>query len=162
MPTFCYQGVRALLDDLVERMSMEVRRVDVADTPAVIAAADGADVGWLESPTNPTLDLAGLPTILAACRAAGTATVADNTFAAPLGQQPLALGATAVLRSGTKVSGGHSDLTIGLTVTPDDALHARLVRSRCSAPRPAGSNRSSPCAACAHCRCDSNGALRTP
>ena len=130
IPTFCYQGLRALLDDLAERAPIEIRRVDVAATAAVLAAAEGADVVWLESPTNPTLDVADLPTILAACRATGTTTVVDNTFATPLAQQPLLLGATAVLHSGTKFIGGHSDLTIGIIVTNEEALLARLVRAR--------------------------------
>lgn len=74
---------------------------------------------WLESPTNPLLDVADLATICAAPRAPGTRVVVDNTFATPLLQRPLELGADLVVHSATKLIGGHSDLLLGAAVTAD-------------------------------------------
>ncbi|MGD9701712.1 MAG: PLP-dependent aspartate aminotransferase family protein [Acidimicrobiia bacterium] len=130
LPTHSYLGVRALVDELVAQARLEVRLVDVADTAAVTAASDGADVVWVESPTNPTLDVADLPTIAAAAAVAGAQVVVDNTFATPICAQPLDDGATVVLHSGTKFIGGHSDLMIGLAVTRDDRVHTRLRQAR--------------------------------
>jgi cystathionine gamma-synthase len=130
LPSGSYMGVRALAAELAERNGMELRMVDITDTTAVLAAAAGADLVWLESPTNPTLEEADLATILAACQASGIRTVVDATFATPLRLQPLKLGATAVLHSGTKFIGGHSDLIIGLTVTGDPDLYTALVNAR--------------------------------
>ena len=130
IPTSSYMGVRTLLADMVARGRMDLRFVDVTDTDAVLKAADGADLVWLESPTNPTLEVADLATILAACRHRGVPTLVDSTFATPLLQQPLALGATVVMHSGTKFIGGHSDLLIGLAVTTDEAVCEQLVHAR--------------------------------
>ena len=95
-----------------------------------MAASDGADVVWMETPTNPTLDIADLATIGRACADLGAKMVVDSTFATPLLQQPLSDGAAIVLHSGTKFIGGHSDLLIGLCVTSDDAVFDRLVLAR--------------------------------
>jgi cystathionine gamma-synthase len=130
VPTVSYLGVRSLVGDLVEAGRLQARAVDVTDTAAVLAAAEGADLVWLESPTNPTLDEADLATLCAAMRSRGIPTVVDSTFATPLGQQPLALGATAVMHSATKFIGGHSDLLCGLVVTNDDAVYERVFRAR--------------------------------
>jgi cystathionine gamma-synthase len=130
LPTFSYLGVRALVDDLVDRNGLEVRHVDIADTTAVVAAADGADVVWIESPTNPTLDVADIRAITGAASAAGARTVVDSTFATPVCARPLEDGATVVIHSGTKFIGGHSDLMIGIAVTRDDEVHEALRHSR--------------------------------
>jgi cystathionine gamma-synthase len=130
LPTYSYLGVRALVDDLVEQGRLQVRLVDVADTAAVVAACDGADVVWLETPTNPTLDVADLATIGVAARDADVAMVVDSTFATPICARPLELGATVVVHSGTKFIGGHSDLMIGLAVTADEVVHDRIRHTR--------------------------------
>ena len=97
-----------------------MRRVDVADTDAVLAAAEGADLVWLESPTNPTLEVADLPRIGAEL-GGKVRLVVDNTFATPLLQRPLDLGADIVVHSLTKMLSGHSDVVLGAVVTrPDD------------------------------------------
>ena len=132
LPTYSYQGVRQLVAELVERGHLEVRWVDIADTEEVLAAANGADLVWLESATNPTLDVPDLPTILATCTGLGVPTVVDATFATPLLQRPLELGATVVMHSGTKFIGGHSDLMIGLAVAADPAIAERLFLARVS------------------------------
>jgi cystathionine gamma-synthase len=90
----------------------------------------GADLVWVETPTNPTLDVADLDAIGAGAAAAGIPMIVDSTFATPILQQPLQHGAAIVMHSGTKFIGGHSDLLIGLCVTADDAIYDRLVLAR--------------------------------
>lgn len=130
IPTFSYLGVRSLLAEHRLQGHLELRPVDITDTAAVLAAADGADVVWVETPTNPTLDVADLVGIAAGAAAAGAAMVVDSTFATPILQRPLADGAAVVLHSGTKFIGGHSDLLIGLCVTHDERIHDRLLEAR--------------------------------
>src|SRR5436190_21569513 len=89
LPTYCYLGVRALVQEHQAQGHIDVRPVDITDTAAVIAAAQGADVVWIETPTNPTLDIADLAAICAGARAEGASTVVDSTFATPLLQRPL-------------------------------------------------------------------------
>ena len=74
---------------------------------------------WLESPTNPTLDVADVPAIAAAVRSHATVVV-DSTFATPMVTRPLSHGAHMVLHSATKFIGGHSDLMMGVVVVADD------------------------------------------
>ncbi|GAA1428851.1 aminotransferase class I/II-fold pyridoxal phosphate-dependent enzyme [Microlunatus lacustris] len=138
LPYNCYLGVAASVDVRAERDGWTVRKVDVADTDAVLAAAEGADLVWIESPTNPTIEVADLPAIGAAL--AGTVRlVVDNTFATPLLQQPLAIGADIVLHAVTKFIAGHSDALLGaLVVRSDDTDTFRLLdtvrRSRGATP----------------------------
>jgi len=130
VPEVSYLGVRSLLGEYESQGSIELRRVDVTDTDAVITAAEGADVVWVETPTNPTLDVADLPAISQGVGAAGARMVVDSTFATPLRQQPLADGAAIVVHSATKFIGGHSDLLLGLCVSADDDVHDRLFQAR--------------------------------
>lgn len=130
LPSGAYMGVRSLISDLTEWASLEVRMVDISDTAAVVAALDGADLLWVETPTNPTLSTADLPALVAAARERGARIVVDSTFATPIFARPLADGADVVIHSGTKFIGGHSDLLIGLAVVSDDALYERLHNSR--------------------------------
>jgi cystathionine gamma-synthase len=129
-PTVAYMDVRRSLVRLRERGRAEVRFVDITDTDAVIAACDGADVLWLESPTNPLLGIADLPYLCAAARERGMLSVVDNTFATPLLQRPLKLGADVVVHSATKALGGHADLLLGAVVVADDAHFAALREAR--------------------------------
>jgi cystathionine gamma-synthase len=126
---FTYTGVAVRLRELAARGTITLRRVDIADTAAVIDAIDGADAVWIESPTNPMMEVADIPAISAAAHAAGALVVCDNTFATPLGQRPLAMGADVVLHSATKAIGGHSDCLLGLVITPD-AERANALRLR--------------------------------
>ncbi len=126
VPRHAYQVSLGYADDLAARHGVEVRRVDIAETDQVVAALDGADVALIESPTNPMLEVADLPALLDAARARGVLTVVDNTFATPLGQNPLALGADVVLHSVTKYLAGHSDVVLGACVTNDPALDQAL------------------------------------
>jgi len=128
VPRHGYQVSMGFADDLAARHEVEVRRVDIADTDTVVAALDGADLLLAESPTNPMLEVADLPAILAAARDRGVRSVVDNTFATPLGQRPLAWGADVVLHSATKYLAGHSDVVLGVVVT-DDPQIARDLRA---------------------------------
>lgn len=125
LPAHCYLGVSAAANERATRDGLRVRRVDVANTEEVVEAAAGADLVWLESPTNPLMEVADLPAICGAL-AGATTTVVDSTFATPLLQRPLELGADLVLHSGTKFISGHSDALLGLLVGRDPDLLGRL------------------------------------
>jgi cystathionine gamma-synthase len=127
----CYQGTLVQLATLEERGLAKVVLVDIDDTRAVERAL-GDDVAllWIESPTNPALEVADIPALCAAARAAGVKVVVDNTFATPLVQQPLRLGADVVVHAGTKYLSGHSDVLIGLVVTADPAIHRAVDEKR--------------------------------
>ncbi|MBE1878123.1 trans-sulfuration enzyme family protein [Myceligenerans pegani] len=126
LPCHAYQTTGAYAADLADRHGVTVRRVDIADTDAVVAALDGADLLLIESPTNPMLEVADLPALIAAARERGVRTAVDNTFATPLGQRPLALGADLVVHSVTKYLAGHSDLVLGAVLTSDAGLAERV------------------------------------
>lgn len=83
-----------------------------------------------ESPTNPLLDIAGLRALCAAAHEGGALVAVDNTFATPLLQQPLALGADVAMHSATKFLGGHSDLLLGITIAGRPQLASQLRRRR--------------------------------
>lgn len=129
-PTTAYNGTGALLDNASQSGRLRVTRVQMDDTPALLAAMDGADLLWIESPTNPMLEIADIPALTAYARDHGVLTVCDNTFLTPLVQRPLDLGVDVVLHSATKYLAGHSDVIIGATITADDALHERLHTTR--------------------------------
>lgn len=116
-----YLGTVGQLADLEARGRLTTRLVDITDTAAVVAALD-EDVAllWIESPTNPGMAVADLPALIAAAHAVGARVVVDNTFATPLLQQPLMLGADVVVHSATKYLAGHSDAVMGAIVVPDD------------------------------------------
>jgi cystathionine gamma-synthase len=116
IPNNCYLGVAEAVDRRAARDDWQVRRVNVADTAEVLAAAAGADLVWIESPTNPTIEVADLPA-LGRSLSAETLFVVDNTFATPLLQRPLEYGADIVLHSATKLLSGHSDVLLGALVT---------------------------------------------
>jgi cystathionine gamma-synthase len=130
LPKHAYQAGMLLARQVSERHGVTLRHVDIADTNAVVAALDGADLLLVESPTNPMLEVADLPAVLGAARARGVRSVVDNTFATPLGQRPLEHGADLVLHSVTKYLAGHSDVTLGALVTRDAGLAATLREHR--------------------------------
>jgi len=129
-PADCYFGVGELLADAQQQGRWAVSRVDLTDTTAVHAAADGADLLWLETPSNPLMEVADLPALCAAGREAGAIVGVDSTFATPLLQQPLALGADVVVHSATKFIGGHSDLLSGLAIAREQVLAGRIRHRR--------------------------------
>jgi len=130
LPDDCYHGVAALALDGQAQGRWNVTRLPTDDTAAWVAAADGADLLWVESPSNPMLVLADLAAIAAAPRKPGALLVVDNTFATPLNQQPLLLGADVSLHSATKFIGGHSDLLAGMVAVREQGLFDELRRRR--------------------------------
>lgn len=130
VPDDCYLGTAALLraGELAGRW--HVTWLPAEDVAAWLAAVADHDLLWLESPTNPLLHVMDLPRILGSARRANCRTVVDNTFATPLLQQPLALGADVVVHSATKFFGGHSDLLAGVAVAVDAALVEELRTAR--------------------------------
>jgi cystathionine gamma-synthase len=129
-PADCYAGVHALLADGQDQGRWQVDLVDVTDTAVAVAAARSADLVWLESPTNPLLGVADLPALCMAARDAGALVAVDNTFATPLLQQPIVVGAHIAVHSATKFLGGHSDLLLGLAVADTPQLAERLRHRR--------------------------------
>lgn len=123
MPVDPYHGVKGLAAEAEAQGRWNVARLELDDTAAWVQAALTSDMLWLESPANPLMTVADLPTICAAPRKPGCIVAVDSTFATPLVQQPLALGADVVMHSATKFIGGHSDLLAGLTITASDDLH---------------------------------------
>ena len=121
IPTDPYHGVAGIVAEGERQGRWTVRRLDQADTAAWVDAVAECDLVWLESPENPLITVADLPTICRTPRPDTTIVAVDSTFATPLNQQPLALGADVVMHSATKFIGGHSDLLAGvLTVSRDD------------------------------------------
>jgi cystathionine gamma-synthase len=130
-PRHAYNGTLLQLAQLEQRGLVKVRLVDVADTDAVLMACDDAALVWLESPTNPALEVADIEAIATGAHRVRATVVVDNTFATPLLQQPLDLGADAVVHSATKYLSGHSDLLLGAVVTRNtEILHALDSRRR--------------------------------
>lgn len=110
-----YGGTSRILMEFLPRWNVDVELCDTTDHEAIEAAITrGCDLLYLESPTNPTLKVLDLRRLIAAGQAAGAVVVVDNTFATPINQQPLALGADLVLHSATKFLNGHSDAMGGV------------------------------------------------
>lgn len=131
VPADPYHGVAGIIDEGEQQGRWTVRRLDQADTEAWLqAVADGCDLVWLESPENPLITVADLPRICGAPRDETTIVAVDGTFATPLCQQPLDLGADLVMHSATKFIGGHSDLLAGVLVTRRDDLFDDYHRRR--------------------------------
>ena len=101
-PRHAYTGTVMQLADLESRGRARARLVDMTETAAVVAACEDAALVWLESPANPALEVTEIAVIAAAAHAAGARVVVDNTFATPVLQQPLDLGADLVVHSTTK------------------------------------------------------------
>jgi cystathionine gamma-synthase len=120
-PAHPYSGTRGRLLELERLGRFTVRWVDVTAPGAIDAAAVGAHLVMLESPTNPLMEVCDLAAACASARRHGALSVVDNTFATPAGQRPLTLGADLVLHSGTKFLAGHSDVLIGIVVVREGA-----------------------------------------
>jgi cystathionine gamma-synthase len=125
-----YSGCMTLLNQLHTSGRLEVRFVEITDTEEVIAAMKGAALLWVESPTNPCLDVADLPALITAAKKMGIGVAVDNTFATPLIQKPLSMGADIVMHSVTKFLAGHSDVVLGSLSTNDQGLLKRLEDAR--------------------------------
>ena len=127
-PDDCYTGLRMLFAEFLPERGIVPIEVDMADLDAVRAAcAQPLAMLWIETPSNPLLKVCDIAALAALGHAAGAVVVADNTFATPLLQRPLALGADIVMHSTTKYFGGHSDVLGGaLVFARNDALARRV------------------------------------
>jgi cystathionine gamma-lyase len=124
-----YPGIRKIAAQDLEPKGVEVRLVPT-DTEAIVAAAEGAALVWVETPSNPRLDVCDLDAVVAAGHAAGALVAVDNTVATPLGVRPLDHGADFAMTSGTKALTGHSDILLGCVSVRDEALAEELVAWR--------------------------------
>ena len=129
-PRHSYSGTVMQLADLEARGRVTAELVDITDTDAVARACEDAALVWIESPTNPALEIADIVAITAAAHEAGAYVVVDNTFATPLLQTPLAQGVDLVVHSATKYLAGHSDVLLGAVCTNDDELFGVLKNRR--------------------------------
>jgi cystathionine gamma-synthase len=121
-----YTGSMRLLRDLEKNLGFEIRFVNIADNDEVQSQADGVDLFWIESPTNPALEVADLPFLINLAKSVGAKVIVDNTFATPLRQQPLTLGADVVMNSVTKFMSGHSDIVMGAVSTNNEEFFNKL------------------------------------
>jgi cystathionine gamma-synthase len=125
-----YGGTSKIFLEFLPRFQVDVTLCDTTDHEAIEAAlGGGCQVLYLESPTNPTLKVVDLARLAAAGRQAGATVVVDNTFATPINQNPLDLGAHLVLHSATKFLGGHAD-ALGGVVCGSKELVERIFHFR--------------------------------
>jgi cystathionine gamma-synthase len=125
-----YSGVMTLLGNLSAAKKLNPQFVSIADTAEVIAALDGADLLWIESPTNPSLDVADMPALIKEAKSRGITVAVDNTFATALTQQPILMGADIVMNSVTKYLAGHSDIVLGSLSTNNPELFKAVEDAR--------------------------------
>jgi cystathionine beta-lyase/cystathionine gamma-synthase len=122
-----YGGTYRLFSKVYEPKGVRFRYLSADDFAGDVGGdLEGARLVWLETPTNPLLNVIDIRAAADAAHAAGALLVVDNTFASPYLQRPLELGADIVVHSATKYLGGHSDLVSGIAVTSDDGLAERL------------------------------------
>jgi cystathionine gamma-synthase len=125
-----YQGTTTMLKKMHEAKKLEVRFVNLPNTDEVLKALPGAQMLYLESPTNPAIEVVDLPVVIPAGKKAGSIVVVDSTLATPLVQNPIALGADIALHSVTKYLSGHSDILLGCVVTNDESIFERVEQAR--------------------------------
>lgn len=132
IPADCYTGLRVLAEEFLPRCGLRAITTDMTDLAAVDAQLRaGARAVWLETPSNPQLQVADITAIAALARSTGALLFCDNTFATPALQRPLSLGADVAMHSTTKYFGGHSDVMGGaLVFARRDALYERVARRR--------------------------------
>jgi cystathionine gamma-lyase len=122
-----YGGTFRLFDKVFQRYGLTFTAVDPTDPEAIGAAmTDRTRLVWLESPTNPLLRVVDLLAVSEIVHAGGALMAVDSTFASPVLQRPLELGADIVMHSSTKFLGGHSDVLGGALLTSDPELEERL------------------------------------
>jgi len=122
-----YGGAYRLFTHVYEKLGIQIKYVDTTDAKNVAnTVSTKTKLIWIESPTNPTLKVSDIKAISKIAKSVNAWLVVDNTFASPIAQQPISLGADIIIHSGTKYIGGHSDLVAGLVVTKDVALSEKL------------------------------------
>ncbi|MGZ5372670.1 MAG: cystathionine gamma-synthase [Aeromicrobium sp.] len=125
IPNDAYGGTFRLIDKVFSQWGITYTPVAVNDVESVRAAIQpNTKLVWIETPTNPLLNIGDIEALAGVAHKADARLVVDNTFASPYLQQPLSLGADVVLHSTTKYIGGHSDVVGGALITDDDELHA--------------------------------------
>jgi cystathionine gamma-synthase len=125
----CYHGTAKQLRELLPRWGAGVEFIDTTDLAAVERALDpGAALLWVETPSNPLLRVSDIAALASLAHARGALLACDNTFASPVLQQPLALGADLVMHSTTKFLGGHSDVLGGVVVVREPGETLRRLR----------------------------------
>ena len=130
-PDDCYSGLRMLFQEYLPERGIVASVVDMGDLDAVRAAcATPVSMLWIETPSNPLMKISDIASLAGIGRASGAIVVVDNTFATPLLQRPLALGADVVMHSTTKYFGGHSDVLGGALVFAQDGELAGKVAHR--------------------------------
>ncbi|HTR22662.1 MAG TPA: cystathionine gamma-synthase family protein [Terriglobales bacterium] len=134
-----YGGTNKLFLEFLPRFQIKVALCDTTDHSAIEAAiAQGCKVVYLESPTNPTIKVVDIARLAAAAHRQGAIVVVDNTFATPINQRPLELGADLVVHSATKFLGGHADALGGVVCGPKDLVqriyHFREINGACLEP----------------------------
>jgi len=122
-----YGGSYRLLTKVYERFGVRSHFTDMTD-PANVEALINSNTRllWIETPTNPMLNIVDIKKVCALAQAHGVLTCVDNTFASPYLQNPLDLGADIVVHSATKYLGGHSDVVLGAVVVKDEKLGQEL------------------------------------
>ncbi len=130
MADSAYSEVRGMLAEREAAGRLRATFADPTDVDATIALLPGADMLWLDSITNPLLDVPELDHLIRAAHQVGALVVVDATLVTPMLQRPLALGADLVVHSATKAIGGHSDLLLGVAVARSAATASRLVDAR--------------------------------
>ncbi len=132
IPTDCYTGLRALAGEFLPERGITASAVDMADLDAVQAALrPETSLVWAETPSNPQLRICDIAALAALAHGHGALLACDNTFATPVLQRPLALGADVVMHSTTKYFGGHSDVMGGaLVFARRDELFGRVFHRR--------------------------------
>ncbi|WP_069171590.1 cystathionine gamma-lyase [Streptomyces griseus] len=128
LPADGYQAL-PLVREQLEAYGVEVRTAPTGGD-AQLAAIDGARLLWIETPSNPGLDVCDVRRLVAAAHAAGALVAVDNTLATPLGQRPLELGADFSVASDTKGTTGHGDILLGHVTCRDPQLAAGVRRWR--------------------------------
>lgn len=127
IPNDAYGGTFRLIDKVFTEWGIEHSPAPINDVDAVRAAIrPNTKLVWVETPTNPLLNIGDIEALSAVAHEAGAKIVVDNTFASPYLQQPLALGADVALHSTTKYLGGHSDVVGGALVTDDEELDTKF------------------------------------
>ena len=130
LPTSGYYSLEGFASGFLERFGVELRRYDARDRAAFQRACDGAALAVVETPSNPLLTLTDIGQAALDAHAGGALLCCDSTFATPLLQRPLDLGADLAWQSATKYLAGHSDVLAGVVTTHDAALRERLVLTR--------------------------------
>jgi cystathionine gamma-synthase len=119
-----YGGTHKIFTEFFPKFGIDVTLCDTSDMVAIEAEiAAGCKLLYLETPTNPTCKILDIERLAAKAHAVGALVVVDNTFATPINQNPLQLGADLVLHSATKFLGGHADALGGVVVGPKDLVH---------------------------------------